>query len=658
LPRFIAKLQKPYNPRVPELAFFVGKGGVGKTTVSAAFAVRRALKASGARVLLVSTDPAHSLGDLFQKELGGSPAKVLLKGRRQLIAWEINSAELFRRFLQEHKQALLDTIESGSLFTAAEISSLLETTLPGMSEIAALLAIQEAIESRKYSHIVIDTAPFGHTLRLFGLPEQFLCLLNFLELSADRDRVLARHFGGNVRARGTEFIDEWRTKVEELKNAFAEARLFLVTTAERFALNESVRCIQELRRTTTNLKLQATVLNRVILRPGACARCRKRALNAAGARARLQKLFSSADLRVGEDPGCPIVGISGLEKFGSHVFDRRPLQFRPAAPKSSRKAALQFIPASWPTLAAPLSFVVGKGGVGKTTVSAGLGYHTRARSENTVEICSVDPAPSLDDIFKTPVGDQPVPVLGDPMFRASELDSLALFKRWVGKIRAEVDSATTAEYSGVHIDLSYERRLFSELLEIVPPGLDEILAIFRIIELLGGASRKIVIDMAPTGHALELLRMPERILVWARLLLKSLAAHRKLALAREAAVKIADLEVRARELAAALKSSRRAEIFSVMLPEPLPDRETERLLQQLKALGLAANTIFVNRVSINDSVGKCSRCSLAAQWQAAAFAGLKQRFRGKTLYAIPNFDNELSGKSGLRKLTTQLWLLK
>jgi arsenite-transporting ATPase len=333
------------------------------------------------------------------------------------------------------------------------------------------------------------------------------------------------------------------------------------------------------------------------------------------------------------------------------------LQFRPAAPKQSGKAPIHFVRTVWPKLSAPLSFVVGKGGVGKTTISAGLGYSTRAHSQASVEICSVDPAPSLDDIFRTAVGDRPVPVVGDRKFLASELDSVALFKQWVNEIRHKVESATTAEYSGVHVDLSHERKLFSELLEIVPPGLDEVLAIFRIIEVLGGPNRAFVIDMAPTGHALELLRMPERILVWARLLLKSLAAHRKLALAREAAVKIAELEVRARELATTLKNSRSSQIFSVMLPEPLPDRETERLLQQLGTLGLAANAIVVNRVLFPQS-GKCGRCSSAAQWQAATLADLRQRFRGKKLYVVPEFDSEVSGKTGLCKLTKHLWLLK
>ena len=631
---------------------------MGKTTVSAAYALHRAFEATGRRVLLVSTDPAHSLGDVLQRKLGDSPAKIPAKARGRLTVWESNSAKLFRNFLDEHKRELVDTIERGSLFSAAEISSLLETTLPGMAEIAALLAIQEAIESAEYSDIIVDTAPFGHTLRLFGLPEQFLRLLNFLELSADRDRVLAEHFGGNVRSREVSFIDEWRDKIEGLKKAFASASLYLVTSAERFALNESVRSMEALTTSNPDLRLQAVVLNRVVVRPGRCTHCRKRAQAGRAARTELRREFRSAELYVAEDPGGPILGTQGLREFGAHVFGGKPLKWNSSLPKANVGAArYQLTPTAWPKLATPLAFVLGKGGVGKTTVSAGLGYWTRAHSPARVEICSVDPAPSLDDVFETRIGDQPVSVLGDPKFQASELDSLALFKKWVEEIRAEVESATRVEYSGVHVDLSYERRLFSLLLEIVPPGLDEVLAIFRIMELLGGPRRELIIDMAPTGHALELLRMPARILVWARLLLKSLAAHRKLALARQAAVKIAELEVRARELLSLLKDARRVEIFSVMLPEPLPDRETERLLGELADSGLMVDTIFINRFLSSESGGKCRRCLVTAQWHTAILAGWRQRFRGKSVYVIRDFDRELSGKRGIDDLTKELWRL-
>jgi arsenite/tail-anchored protein-transporting ATPase len=647
---------------VAELAFFVGKGGVGKTTVSAAYAVRTALKNRTGKILLISTDPAHSLADVLQIKLRDSPFLARLRSAATLTVWQMNAAALFRDFLRQNKQQMLELVERGSLFTAEEIAPLLDTALPGMSEMAALLAIQDALRSKKYSHIVVDTAPFGHTLRLFELPAQFERLLNFLDLAGGRDRVLAAHFGG-VAKDATEFVDEWRKKVGALRRAFADSALFLVTTPERFALQESVRCIAELQRTNSELRLMAVVLNRVVGRAGKCTVCAKKVRATKGAVSFVRKEFSGAEIYVGQDSGFPIMATDGLRNFAEHVFARRKLAAARGKIKGPNASDVALMRAEWPVLATPLSFVVGKGGVGKTTVSAGLGLRCRAKSKNNVEICSVDPAPSLDEVFETDVGDVPRAVLGDRRFRASELDSVALFRKWVAEIKTEIDSATTTESGGVHIDLSFERQLFAELLEIVPPGLDEVLAIVRIMELVEGNSErgqsaKVIIDMAPTGHALELLRTPERILIWSRLLLKSLAAHRKLALARDAAVKIAELQLRARDLATALKSGEQAAIFGVMLAEPLPDRETERMLHELEEIGLSTKALFVNRIIFARDAGKCARCLTALRWQQSVLMRLRRRYPAKEIFVIRDFGHELAGQKELQQLTSELWRLQ
>ena len=640
---------------MPELAFFVGKGGVGKTTVAAAYAIYTARRNSSSRVLLVSTDPAHSLADILGRKLGSTPA-ILSASRGKLWAWELDAARLFAEFFREYKQSILEIVERGSLFSSAEISPLLESALPGMAEISALLAIRDAIESKKYTHIVVDTAPFGHTLRLFSLPEQFVRVLNFLELAAGRDRVLAAHFGGGVPAARPKLIEDWREKIDQLAKAFSTAELFLVTTAEKFSLNESARCIEQVNLTNPSLRLKSVVLNRSVRRANNCAFCKVRVKALRAAELFLRKHFPSTELRFGDDPGFPITGTDALWRFGKHVFGNGRLQLPPRATRSKSKPA-PLSSANWPDLRSRISFVIGKGGVGKTTVSAALGFHERKNSGAAVEICSVDPAPSLDDIFQTQIGDAPHSVLEDKHFRASELDSAALFRSWIAEIREDVDSSTIREQSGVHVDLSFERELLSALLDIVPPGLDEVLAIFRIIDLRSTTPGKIIIDMAPSGHALELLRMPQRIVNWSRLLLKSLAAHRKLALARNAAVRIAELDLRARELLKAFNSDSEVSVFAVMLPEPLPDRETERLLAELKRLGLPADALFVNRLIIAKDVSNCSRCRLAAEWQSSVLAKLNSRHGAKEIFAIRNFIDEIAGAKGLRAITDELWRL-
>lgn len=567
----------------------------------------------------------------------------------------MNAAAMFRDFLAEYKEKILDVIDASAMFSREDIEPLIDASLPGMAEVSGLLAVHDAMKSRKYGSIVVDTAPFGHTLRLFQLPAHFLRFMNFLELAASRDAVLAAHFGGGAKRVGAEFLERWREIVESIRRAFTEeAKLLLVTTPEKFSLNESVRCAAELSEYDPPLEIRAVVLNRVVVGKSSCSICKKQAQATTAACVFLRKRLVGKQVFTGQDPGSPILGIENLAAFAEHVFSGKRLRLNVPAPKSG-EAKIE--PVRWPTLNVPLSLVLGKGGVGKTTISAALGFHTRATSKKPVEICSVDPAPSLDDIFQKPIGDRATPVLDDAKYRASEMDSAALFREWIREIRAKIEEATGAEVSGIHLDLSFERQLLSELLEIVPPGVDEVLAIFRIMDLLSGGSENVVIDMAPTGHALELLRMPERMLAWTRPLLKTLATHRTLALARDAGVKIAELGQRVRELIGVIHAPRQAQIHVVMLAEPMPDRETQRLVSELERQELPVSSLFVNRVFFDHEVGNCARCRRAMLWQRATLSNLRGRYKNTEIYVVRNFPEEIAGKSGLRSLTRELWRL-
>src|SRR3712207_2066063 len=135
---------------------FTGKGGVGKTTVAAATAVRAA--SEGSRTLVLSTDPAHSLADSFEVPIGGRPTEIAPRLWGQQIdaqeRLEDNWREIQDYFVQVMNWAGTETIQAEEL-----------TVLPGLDEIFALIDVKNHVESGDYDVIVVDCAPTAETLR-------------------------------------------------------------------------------------------------------------------------------------------------------------------------------------------------------------------------------------------------------------------------------------------------------------------------------------------------------------------------------------------------------------------------------------------------------------------------------------------------------------
>ena len=602
----------------------------------------------------MSTDPAHSLADTLQVKLG-STAKKLSGVRGRLSAWQIDSEREFQKFLAGNRGAILDIVERGTLFSKEEIAPLLDTTLPGMAEVAALLAIQELLENGKYDHIIVDTAPFGHTLRLFELPSHFQRFLDFLNVASGRDAWLAQRFGGRVSTPTKNFVERWQTAVEQVKEAFSasNAEILLVTTPEKFSLNESARSVSSLSKSVPEMQVSGIVLNRLVDAKSRCPHCHRRARMTATAMRWLRNKFPRIPIMQGPDPGNPVLGREALLRFGEVVFTGASRRLQAKPPRSTE---IKTRKENWPVAGSALSFTVGKGGVGKTTVTAALAFHTRAaRKETPVMVCSTDPAPSLDDVFEQKIGHKPVSVLGDRLLKATEFDSVAEYQKWAAEIRRQLEGEFSMQSGGLHLDLTFERQVFAALMDVVPPGVDEVFAIFRVLELLETGPANVLIDMAPTGHALELLRMPERILLWSRLLLKSLSAHRTLALAQDVAVELASLGQRVRSLLKIMQDQQRSRVWAVMLPEPVPDSQTLRLLAALEQIGVAVDSIFVNRVLLRKM--KCLRCSRRRKWQMATLQGLRTRYAKHRIYLVPEFPEEISGAAALRKFTGPIWLI-
>src|SRR5437868_12374751 len=133
----------------PKLTFFLGKGGVGKTTVSTAYALHASGK-PGRNVVLISTDPAHSLADVLDVKLKSGMQTLRKSGAGKLSVWQVDAGTRFQEFLDEYRSAITELVEQGTFLSRKEIESFLETTLPGLAEVSALLTISDLLESGKF----------------------------------------------------------------------------------------------------------------------------------------------------------------------------------------------------------------------------------------------------------------------------------------------------------------------------------------------------------------------------------------------------------------------------------------------------------------------------------------------------------------------------
>jgi arsenite-transporting ATPase len=211
------------------------------------------------------------------------------------------------------------------------------------------------------------------------------------------------------------------------------------------------------------------------------------------------------------------------------------------------------------------------------------------------------------------LGDDERPLKGVPGLVARELDAGGAFTRWRERHGGEMGRAVdafAAEGSGVE-----------DLLDFTPPGLDELIAVSSLLDAVFGeegepARDLVIVDTAPTGHALRLLEMPELALSWDRFLLSLLLKYREAVGLGDLAAGLVDLSRSLKRLQALLRDPERARFVVVTRAAELPRRETARLLGALKRLGITVPAVVVNAVVPRGGPG-CPRCGEPAGERSA-----------------------------------------
>ena len=503
--------------------FFTGKGGVGKTSLACASAI--ALADQGKRVLLVSTDPASNLDEVLGVRLTSTPTNIGSVPRLAALNIDPAAAATYReKLVGPYRGKLPDAILRGM---EEQLSGACTMEIAAFDEFSRLLGQPEA--TTNFDHVIFDTAPTGHTLRLLSLPGAWT---GFLASSTTGNSCLGPLAG----------LEKQRGIYEHAVASLADGErttLVLVSRAQKAALAEAERTSHEL--AAIGVRNQRLILNGLFQAidsdPVALA-LQKRgtdALTAAEKFLTQMRLFK-VPLRAQN-----LVGIPALRALVTADYFHTSNQ--------SDESAGVVLPATQSLIelvdgiaqaGRGVVMTMGKGGVGKTTIAAAVATELARRGFN-VHLSTTDPAAHIAAAAGQITGMQ-----------VSRIDPQAETRAYVEQVMAT---------AGKNLDAN-GRALLEE--DLRSPCTEEI-AVFRAFArtVAGGKDAFVVLDTAPTGHTLLLLDATE-------------SYH------REIARKASDMPEEVRELLPRLRDAEYTRVLVVTLPEATPVHEAAMLQADLR----------------------------------------------------------------------------
>lgn len=447
--------------------FLTGKGGVGKTSTACALAVRLADR--GRSVLLVSTDPASNLDEVFGQALQATPTAIAgVSGLKALNVDPEGAAADYRERIIGPYRGVLPGAAIASM--EEQLSGACTVEIAAFDEFAKLIG--DPARSAGYDHVIFDTAPTGHTLRLLSLPSAWT---GFIANSTAGTSCLGPLQG---------LVDQkalYEATVGALSDP-ARTTLILVSRPETAALAEAARTGDEL--AALGLRNQRLVLNGVFQ-----ARDRNdpvaRALEQRGrdALSRMPASLSALPRTEVALRARQLIGVAALREFfgGADAV---------AAPMIAEDAPLDAMPPGLDSLIDGLAKVghglimtMGKGGVGKTTIAARIATALAGRGHDVL-LTTTDPAAHVRDAVDT----------ASPRLEVDRIDARAEVERYRSEVLATM---------GANLDAS-GRALLEE--DLASPCTEEI-AVFQAFARTVHAARDriVVLDTAPTGHTILLL---------------------------------------------------------------------------------------------------------------------------------------------------------
>ena len=302
------------------LIFFGGKGGTGKTTMATTAALYLARIHPDKKIMLLSTDPAHSLSDSFGMAIGDRVTMVPYGATANLYACELEAKRLTGEFKKNNEAVIKQLADRGTYFAKQDIAELFDLSLPGMDEVMAVLEIARLIRERASDVLLIDTAPSGHTVRMLKLPKQMQKWLEVMDLMQQKHRFLSSHYSRKNHTRDScdIFLDNLAADLKSVKQMLADSRatrFVPVTIPEPLGIYETERMLATLGK--IKIPVKDIIINRVI-ESGGCEFCRLKKENQTAFLAEIKNKFAKYQLTHIPLSPLEIRGIEELKRLADY----------------------------------------------------------------------------------------------------------------------------------------------------------------------------------------------------------------------------------------------------------------------------------------------------------------------------------------------------
>ncbi|MEG0773823.1 TRC40/GET3/ArsA family transport-energizing ATPase [Clostridium sp.] len=601
----------------PKFMFFSGKGGVGKTSMACTTSVHHAEK--GLKTLIVTTDPASNLSDVFEQEIGHKVTKI--NNIENLYAMEIDPD----KSTEEYKERLLAPMRE--LFFDEDMIKIADEQLSGpcTAEMASFDKFIDFMGEEEYEVIIFDTAPTGHTIRLLELP---------IDWSKHIEE--ASKGSGQTCMGPVSMIQESKGKfdraIEKLRDK-NQTEFIFVMQPEATSLDETLRSSKELEE--LQIHTSKVIINGFIPEEEAKNQFFKSRYEMQQKHyEEAKEIFKGITLETMELFHTELKGIERFRIIGDALFNGKSVnkhidksEFEDIKDVTSKKDDVSKL--IYPEKNQHKNiFFSGKGGVGKTVMACVTAVKIAAQGYKTL-LLTTDPAAHIGKVLDKPIGDVPSKIEGMENLYAAKIDPKAAFEEYKKNVLEEA------------------RKRFNENTvrtmeeELNSPCTEEMAAFQKFIAYASESEYEVIVfDTAPTGHTLRLLELP---MDWSKQI--------QIKAGVDAEISEEDRKQKERfdKVISMMKDKDITTFAFVMYPEKTPIIEAYRASEELKSTGIQTQLVVANLIIPEEQV-TTDFFRNRRNMQEKYLVEIRNTFNSSKVIRVPMYDKEIKGLEMLKEI--------